>query len=50
LDEHRYFTAPVDELTAPNYRQVISCPMDFGTMERKALTSQYLENPFDLIK
>ena len=50
LDDNKYFAQPVDEIATPNYRQVITNPMDFETMEKKALNSEYLEDSYNLPK
>jgi len=50
LDVDKYFAQPVDEASAPSYRQVITHPMDFETMEKKALNSEYLDGPYNFPK
>lgn len=40
-DEKGYFTEPVDLIAVPDYLQVISNPMDLGTMKESAKNDYY---------
>lgn len=53
-DEHKFFTQPVDLIAVPDYLEMISNPMDLGTMKENAKNHYYdslmeLKSDFELM-
>ena len=49
LDKHRFFQRTVDEKILADYLSIITTPMDFETMEKKAKQGCYQTNPSTLL-